>query len=359
MSNTNLTSAPLPCSIRPSFGDRGFRFFPVSSPRATRHSQSTINTEYRYKKMRPLSSNWRWFAVAVCLAATCRAATAEEGVVQISDADKRPGVVRLGDQPDQSTPQQKSVRLTVSNVFGPSVYGYGHGYSHGYPVNAGFNAGACGAAEVCGHGLYCPQYCGAAGFPGPVCVQGPYCSPCADNACGDDSNCCNEGCNAVCSCGSACPGACCPCGCQGYSYGAGRNHRLTRVFATAAPKGSCRNGEYPKRWWRGQQENYFARNQRLSNILFGWLVPSGCGGQGCPPVGCYQITYADQPGYQNPQDGMAYGAQGYGVPVTVPLPPNVRQSYNYSSGIPSSRITQIGQYDPSVACPQPLYRQSW
>ncbi len=133
---------------------------------------------------------------------------------------------------------------------------------------------------------------------------------------------------------------------------------MMTLFAQPCSSAACNGGQMPKRWLRGQQLNFLARNQRLSNLLFGWLVPSGCSGQGCPPVGKYQITYADQPGYAHPQDGMAYGAQGYGVPVTVPLPPNVRHYYNYSQGTPSSRITQIGHAVPTNT-PHPLYRQTW
>jgi hypothetical protein len=100
------------------------------------------------------------------------------------------------------------------------------------------------------------------------------------------------------------------------------------------------------------------KNARLANHLFGWMIPSGCCGQGCPPAGKYQVTYADQPDYIDSRDTQMYGAQGYGMPMTVPLAPNVNQAYNYSSGIPASRITQIGNYNPQTS-PQPLYHQTW
>ena len=104
--------------------------------------------------------------------------------------------------------------------------------------------------------------------------------------------------------------------------------------------------------------SFQARNSRLADKLFGWLIPSGGNGQGAPPIGKYQVTYADQPDYADPRDGQIYAAQGYGMPMTVPLPPNVHQQYNYSWGIPASRITPISTYNPQTS-PQPLYHQSW
>ncbi len=104
--------------------------------------------------------------------------------------------------------------------------------------------------------------------------------------------------------------------------------------------------------------SFHNKNARLADKLFGWMVPSGCGGQGCPPVGKYHMTYADQPDYVNPNDSQIYAAQRYGMPITVPLAPNVNHTYNYSAGIPSSRITTIGNYNP-VTTPQRLPHQSW
>jgi hypothetical protein len=47
--------------------------------------------------------------------------------------------------------------------------------------------------------------------------------------------------------------------------------------------------------------------------------------------------------YCDPRDLRVYSAQGYGVPVTVPLAPVCRQ-YNYGWGIPSTRLSQVGSY---------------
>lgn len=88
------------------------------------------------------------------------------------------------------------------------------------------------------------------------------------------------------------------------------------------------------------------------------MIPSGYCGQGLPPVGKYHMTYADQPSYIDPRDTQLYAAQGYGMPMSVPLAPNVNHAYNYSSGLPASRITHIGSYNPRTS-PQRLNCQSW
>lgn len=96
----------------------------------------------------------------------------------------------------------------------------------------------------------------------------------------------------------------------------------------------------------------------MFSCLFGWALPSGACGQGLPLVGKYHMVYADQPGYVNPADTRLYSAQGYGMPMTVPMAPTVNYQYNYSSGIPASRITTIGTWNP-ITSPQALPHQSW
>lgn len=96
----------------------------------------------------------------------------------------------------------------------------------------------------------------------------------------------------------------------------------------------------------------------LFDCLFGWTIPSGNCGQGLPLFGKYHTTYADQPDYVNPADTKLYGAGQYGMPITVPLAPTVNYQYNYSSGIPASRITTIGTWNPQTSA-QPLNCQSW
>lgn len=66
-----------------------------------------------------------------------------------------------------------------------------------------------------------------------------------------------------------------------------------------------------------------------------------CHGRGCPY--CSQCFRPVDPVYCDFRDRQVYSAQGYGVPVTVPLAPIVR-TYNYSWGIPSTRLSRAGGY---------------
>ena len=62
---------------------------------------------------------------------------------------------------------------------------------------------------------------------------------------------------------------------------------------------------------------------------------------------------ADQT-YCDPRDQLLYSAQGYNVPVTVPLAP-VCRIYNYGWGVPSARLSRAGAYSqwyPDVAFTQ-------
>ena len=47
-------------------------------------------------------------------------------------------------------------------------------------------------------------------------------------------------------------------------------------------------------------------------------------------------------GMYDQRDSVAYSAEGWGTPVSVPLAPTVKYVYNYSWGIPSSRLTPVG-----------------
>ena len=313
--------------------------------------------------MRPRNSTSRRFAAAICVLATSGFVAAEEGVVCISATDGKAGVVQMHASAGGSVQHAALDSATAFNsyrsggaahaqeVFGgyqqhanigyavesPTVSPYQNTASSQYPVQqgspfqyAGFSSGECGPGGCC---------------PQSACCACPEC--CAP------SDCCEQGCVT-----EACQtygGVCDDNGC----YGAGYQRRVTRLFAGAVPKNGCNDQSWAKRWWRGQCLNYHGRNQRLANHLFGWMVPSGCCGQGCPPCGKYQVTYADDPGYADHRDnGMAYGAQGYGVPLSVPLAPTVRQAYNYSWGTPSSRITPMGSYTPQTSA-RPLYHQTW
>ena len=96
----------------------------------------------------------------------------------------------------------------------------------------------------------------------------------------------------------------------------------------------------------------------LCNCLFGWAIPSGNCGQGLPLFGKYHTVYADNPGYVNPADTQLYATGANGLPVVIPTAPNVNYQYNYSSGMPSSRITTLGTWNPQTS-PQRMKFQTW
>lgn len=302
----------------------------------------------------------RWLAaMALMLAAAC-SVSAQEGIVRISDSSQRPGVVHLGQS--QVRPVSGSIPAAATSYrYGGALHGpMPTGNYQAFP-QAGYapqqpNAFANASWSQQQQYSQMPQ-AGPFQTAAYSNVQAGGFSGCPDGSCNvnsggygwnDSGNTCNS-CNSCNTCNS--------CESSDCYYGGGYHERMCRLFAPAEPCDGCTGP--CKRWWRGQQNNYLARNQRLSNTLFGWMVPSGCCGQGCPPVGKYCVTYSDNPGYSDPRDNqMAYGAQGYGVPLQVPLAPNVRHTYNYSWGVPSSRITPLGPYsalDPNAR----LYHQSW
>ncbi len=89
--------------------------------------------------------------------------------------------------------------------------------------------------------------------------------------------------------------------------------------------------------------------ERFDNYLkarFGYFIPSGCCGGGCFPVGKWQMVYPLNPYHIDQRDGRVFAAATTGVPMVVPVAPTVRQTYNYSTGIPASRITHISRLVP-------------
>jgi hypothetical protein len=81
-----------------------------------------------------------------------------------------------------------------------------------------------------------------------------------------------------------------------------------------------------------------------------------CWGQNCYGYGNYSGGYYGGMGgyngnsvypamgyYYDVRDTQTYAAQGYNVPVTVPLPP-ITRAYNYGWGIPSTRLSPVGGY---------------
>jgi|GEM_PF-2591414 len=98
-------------------------------------------------------------------------------------------------------------------------------------------------------------------------------------------------------------------------------------------------------WLGCHQTAYRARNAQQSAALGAYLR--------CSLAWLRPLTYWDvgrqcdnialDPGYAHPADvGGVYAAQGYGVPLSVPLAPVVLDQYNYSWGVPASRLTPVG-----------------
>ena len=278
------------------------------------------------------------------------------------------GVVRMSDRSNTPSSTDGVVQMRGQQA-GPNVRPVGHRQAGcGATCGEATNSDPCCAARQVGCG-YCPQQvCNACGAGA--------CNGC-DTGCNAGRN-CNSGscyvatdCNTVFgSCDSNGMPACwcqncqsSPCQCRD-RYGLGR--RNGRNGATGCDDGitvfphsvDSGTGSAYRDLYRGHAMSFHNKNARLADKLFGWMIPSGCCGQGCPPVGKYHMTYANQPDYVNPNDTQIYAAPGYGMPITVPLAPNVNHTYNYSAGIPASRITTIGNYNPQTS-PQRLPHQTW
>lgn len=79
---------------------------------------------------------------------------------------------------------------------------------------------------------------------------------------------------------------------------------------------------------------------------FGFLTPTGNGGAGSPHIGKYKRVYPQDVYHFDQRDGQLYSAPGYGAPMAVPLAPTVGHTYNYSWGVPASRLTPISNVAP-------------
>ncbi len=117
--------------------------------------------------------------------------------------------------------------------------------------------------------------------------------------------------------------------------------------------GSAYQGSGLQQWWCEEKMKYHCnrayRNQVWGAHLhnkFNYFAPSGNGGGGVPPFGCYKRIIATQPGYYDARDSQVYASLMTGVPTAVPLAPNVRYQYNYGWGMPSSRLTPISTIVP-------------
>jgi hypothetical protein len=118
----------------------------------------------------------------------------------------------------------------------------------------------------------------------------------------------------------------------------------------AVPANSCPNGDcwgFDDGYGYGKGHGYYSHGfLDYFKCKFGYFFPTGCGGAGCPPVGKYARVYPQNPLYHDHRDGQIWAAQGYGVPIAVPLAPVVGHQYNYSWGTPASRLTPISRVAP-------------
>lgn len=112
-------------------------------------------------------------------------------------------------------------------------------------------------------------------------------------------------------------------------HGHAQSYPVETVY-TDCPNGECDGHGHGK-----------GRFHEWLKYKFGYFIPTGNGGTGTPLFGKYHRVYPQDPGYFDQRDGQLYSAQGYGVPVSVPLAPVVGHQYNYGWGIPSSRLTPI------------------
>lgn len=128
------------------------------------------------------------------------------------------------------------------------------------------------------------------------------------------------------------------------------------MYARPCPEHGRRHCRQCCGWWDEQWAMFQARNRQQGGIIkahihgkLAYLQPMGNGGEGVPPFGTYSFVYAADPNYSDRRDSQVYAAQGYGVPVAVPLAPTVRHTMNYSNGMPSSRLTPISNVVPPQA----------
>jgi hypothetical protein len=167
--------------------------------------------------------------------------------------------------------------------------------------------------------------------------------------------CGNPGCGATtCQSGNCHSGGCSSCG-QGCGCNKSKNP-LTRWWKKSkCRRSSCECNGHCRGNCDGHCDNCDScdgcRKSKWAKLFRNPFCPSGSCGEGTPLFDKYQITYAAQPNYFDQRDGRLYSAQGYGVPMSVPLAPNVRHTYNYGWGMPSSRLTPVSRYIPDSRAP--------
>lgn len=125
--------------------------------------------------------------------------------------------------------------------------------------------------------------------------------------------------------------------------------RFTETLGGNCDSGNCGSGNCGNGCGKGGcLKRIWDADIRYKKCKYGYFLPSGCGGGGCPWFGTYDLVYPVNPQHFDARDGRIYAAQGYGTPMAVPLAPNVRHTFNYGWGIPSSRRTAISNPAPRI-----------
>ncbi|MFO1021909.1 MAG: hypothetical protein U0903_14635 [Planctomycetales bacterium] len=135
----------------------------------------------------------------------------------------------------------------------------------------------------------------------------------------------------------------------GPDYATRRPSERGYVTFNEKPGGRCcgpRGAWYNAEFWGNQTSRFRCRNQVQSQRLANGL---GCTFAFASPLlwwdaGARKDIIAVNPGYSDPRDSELYSAQGYGVPIAVPLAPVVRDTYNYGWGMPASRLTPVATH---------------
>ena len=185
------------------------------------------------------------------------------------------------------------------------------------------------------------------------------------------SPCDTPSCNAP--CGPSCDApSCATPGCDGCSSCGSSRYTSNRCTLQSHGKcrGNCSNGCCPHCGHpHSKIGNYLcAQSQQMKDRLacekaqlcsylkckFGYFIPAANCGTGVGLCTKYGMVYSLDPSYADPRDEARYAAPWYNMHVNVPLAPNVRHAYNYSWGVPSSRLTPV-RHGSVVAPPQPAY----
>ncbi|MCA9055993.1 MAG: hypothetical protein KDA75_19305 [Planctomycetaceae bacterium] len=260
------------------------------------------------------------FAAAVLTVfATGWASAGEEGVVRIADRSQ-PSVVRITDQVVRG---QSPVDLTGTGVQQTSLF-------------------------QCSPTVECPECCHYGS-----CQISSGCSTCPCQTYECETYAC-----PMCPSYHDCP-ECGPCGCGHECPIVGwLLHSLKVAHSVKADlwqslglPGHCCCVCHRVKCKRARCKSYRTRGERICKErtyrrerFTNWLSHSKFNyfcNKGVPPCGHYSIVYPVDPWYGDARDAGVYGAEGYGGPMSVPLAPVIRHTFNYGWGVPSSRLTPV------------------